>query len=133
MTDDADLDRPDQALIIDYATAVSAASGVILDIDQAEAWQVQALDMSGTLLESIDLGPNLLLDGSATPWVFDRNLSDIQQIRIEYTGTTNGNVGLAFDNFSPSSAILFVPEPSSTVLFIASAMAAVVCRRKRLA
>ena len=37
LTDTGSLSAPSQSLIIDYVTAVSAASGIVLDIDQNEA------------------------------------------------------------------------------------------------
>ena len=130
LTDDGFINAPPSPLIISYSVAVSAASGIILDIDHNEAWQVQAFDANNNLLETINLGPNNQLDGSATAWEFDRALDDIQQIQLAYTGETGVNVGLAFDNFSPSSA-LSIPEPSSAVFLFVSVLTVSMRRRRR--
>jgi len=113
LTDDGVVGAPPLALLIDYSSPVSAASGIILDIDGTEEWTIEALDDSGGLLSSLILGPNNTLDGSATVWSFNLGSSAIKRIRFEYTGDQNV-VGLAFDNFSPSSA---VPIPPALWLF----------------
>jgi hypothetical protein len=114
LTDDGVVGAPPSPLLIDYSSPVSAASGIILDIDGTEEWTIEALDSTGGLLSSLILGPNNTLDGSATVWSFDLGSAAIERIRFQYTGAQNV-VGLAFDNFSPSSAV--VPIPPAAWLF----------------
>ncbi|MFK7888474.1 MAG: thrombospondin type 3 repeat-containing protein [Gammaproteobacteria bacterium] len=102
LTDDGIVGAPPSTLIIDYLAPVAAASGIILDIDGTEEWTIEALDGDGNVLTTVVLEPNNNLDGSATLWTFDEGLPVIAQITIAYSGTQT-IVGLAFDNFSPSS------------------------------
>lgn len=102
LTDDGIVGPPPPTLLIDYLQPVAAASGVILDIDGTEEWTLEAFDGAGNLLATVVLGPNNNLDGSATLWTFDEGALVIEQITLRYTGIQN-IVGLAFDNFSPSS------------------------------
>ena len=117
LTDDGVVAGPPTPLIVTYTTPVAAASGILLDIDGAEAWQIQSRDASKFVIDFVNLGPNNLLDGSATPWSFSHASADIFSIRLLYTGSQTGGVGLAFDNFSPSSASPPpVPEPATVIL-----------------
>jgi streptogramin lyase len=107
---------------VDYATPVSQASGLILDIDcringgpPCEQWTVIALDSLGDTLQTVVLdgppgppnpecatpgaGPG---DSQAFGWVVDVGTPDIKSIILRHTGAAT-NVGLAFDNFSYSS------------------------------
>lgn len=102
LTDDGIVGAPPSMLIIDYLTPVAAASGVILDIDGTEEWTIEALDGDGNVLTTVVLGPNNNLDGSAALWTFDEGMPIIEQITMQYSGIQT-IVGLAFDNFSPSS------------------------------
>ena len=108
-------------LLITYVSPVSAASGVVLDVDcrspngslPCEQWTIEALDGAGAVLETavIDglLGPstgpcsdpNGAGDALAFGWSFSRASADIAQVRIRYTGAAS-NVGLGFDLFSPA-------------------------------
>lgn len=128
LTDDGIVSGPPSALIVDYLTPVSAASGILLDIDGSEEWTVTAFDSALTPLDSLVLPPNNVLDGSASFWSFDLGSPVIVRIRLEYTGAQNAGVGLAFDNFSPSSA---VPEPS-TGLMVSLGLIVLAHRRRRL-
>ena len=112
-------------LRVDYISPVSQASGVILDVDTRssdpgalEVWKVKALNSSGVRIESITIqafkgpdepgceGYNGPGDGSARGFSFSRANADIAAVEFEYIGTAKGgSVGLAFDNFSPATAV----------------------------
>jgi hypothetical protein len=118
---------PDTSLIITYTNPVSAASAQIWDIDgltgASERWRIDALaaDLS-TVVDSIlsperDYTGNLpgSLDGLPYTWSFDHGATtDIYAIRISFEGTKIADVGLAFDQFSPSEAA--IPEPHTSLL-----------------
>lgn len=104
LTDDGVVAGPPAPLLIDYATPVAAASGVLLDIDGDEAWTIEARDAAGSVVAAVTLGPNNTLDGSATPWAFSLPSAVIRRIRMVYSGTQTGGVGLAFDDFGACSA-----------------------------
>jgi hypothetical protein len=112
LTDDG-INRPlAYGLLITYQNGVRQAGGDLLDVEPCcESWQITALDQNQQVLASTqvswsDAGAG---DGVATTWSFDLDSlptppsESIRYIRLEYTGDTNHNVGLAFDNFSPSS------------------------------
>ena len=117
LTDDGVVSGPPAPLIVTYTNPVAAASGILLDVDGAEAWQIQSRNASSVVIDFVNLGPNNSLDGSATAWSFSHGSADIFSIRLEYTGSQGSGVGLAFDNFSPSSASpASVPEPATVIL-----------------
>lgn len=124
-------------LRIEYATAVSEASGVILDVDcriaggpPCEQWTVTAYDGSGTLLQTVVLdapqgAPNAGClspgagPGDAKPmgWALSVGSPLIRSIVLRYTGSaTPTDVGLAFDNFSVAN----LPGPPDPVIFTVS-------------
>jgi hypothetical protein len=119
--------------VIQYTSAfpVTAASGEIWDIDGqpalgvTEEYTVQAFDSANTLLAT-DVSPLGVLDTASAPldgepWTFTfSGLTNIDRIVITFTGTKTSGIGLAFNNFYPTTA---VPEPSA----IAIALAGVVC------
>jgi hypothetical protein len=115
LTDDGVVSGPPQALIITYVNPVAAASGVIIDIDVAEAWILQARDATDAVLETVSLDASMpnTGDGIATPWSFSRSSADIFSIRLAFVGSGSA-IGLAFDNFSPSSASPETPTATST-------------------
>ncbi|MFK8029875.1 MAG: proprotein convertase P-domain-containing protein [Gammaproteobacteria bacterium] len=116
LTDDGGIAGPPTPIIISYANPVAAASGVLLDIDGMEGWQIQARDANDSVIDTVDLVPNLILDGSATLWSFTRPTADIHSIRMVYTGTQTNFVGLAFDNFSPAAPTgLFCSSPDAAI------------------
>ncbi len=108
-------------LRIEYATPVTQASGLILDIDcrtaggpPCEQWTITAYDAVGTVLDveildapqgavnpqcaSPQAGPG---DSDAFGWTVTAAGPQIKSIVLHYTGTAP-NVGLAFDNFTVS-------------------------------
>jgi hypothetical protein len=129
--------------VIQYASSfpVTAASGEIWDIDGnqntgvTEEYTIQAFDSTNSLLATIvsPLGvldtPIAPLDGE--PWVFAFSglSAGIDHIVITFTGTKTSGIGLAFNNFYPTTA---VPEPgAATLAAIAIIMSTFVLRRQR--
>lgn len=106
LTDNGNVGKPPPPLIVSYSTNVSAVSGVILDLDQQEAWNIEARNGTNILaiVHLTTSSPNAG-NGRAVPWKFQRATNDITSIWITYTGATNVDVGLAFDNFSPALSI----------------------------
>jgi hypothetical protein len=94
---------PPPPLVITYATPVSAASGVILDVDLQESWKLEARNAQTQVLATVILDNTAATpnrgDGRACPWAFTNE--GITSIVISYTGS-DGGPGLAFDNFSPA-------------------------------
>jgi MYXO-CTERM domain-containing protein len=128
--------------VIQYTSAspVTAASGEIWDIDgqpsipATEQYTVQAFDAASTLLAT-QVSPLGTLDTATAPldgqpWAFSfSGLSDIDHIWVTFTGTKTSGIGLAFNNFRPTTA---APEPGGVVMALAG-MAAAALRRKRRA
>ncbi len=127
-------------LIADYETAqfITGLSGEIWDIDGApsatEQWRIDALNTAdqvlATQLSPLGIGPQNPYN--AKPWTFAfLNLpSGFDKVRITFIGTKTTGVGLAFNNFSPTVAV--VPEPMTSALFalgLVSIGIAVRCRR----
>lgn len=104
---------------------VTAASGEIWDIDRNEQWLVMAYDSVGSLLDEIlspmGTGGFNPLDG--LPWTFGfTGLSDIREIQLRFVGT-DATVGLAFNNFSPTTSVIDPPNPNpepSTLFLLAA-------------
>lgn len=117
-------------LLVRYDPPVSYASGAILDVDcrtnggpPCEQWTITARDAAGATLATrvLDAPPGAQNpecvspgagpgDSMAFGWSFDLPGQAIASILFRYTGTAT-NVGLAFDDFSPSSTSgLPVPE-----------------------
>jgi hypothetical protein len=129
--------------VIQYASSfpVTAASGEIWDIDGnqntgvTEEYTIQAFDSTNSLLATIvsPLGvldtPIAPLDGE--PWVFAFSglSAGIDHVVITFTGTKTSGIGLAFNNFYPTTA---VPEPATVALAaIATIASAMVVRRRK--
>lgn len=111
LTDDGVIGPPPSPLIITYSSPVAAAYGQILDVDGPEGWTVESRDANDAVLDSIVMkaGDPNTGDGVVTPFSFKHATADIHSLRLRYTGDpTDMSVGLAFDNFSPSSD---VPPP----------------------
>ncbi len=119
LTDDISVAAPPGPLIVTYAQPVAAASAFILDIDHQEAWDIYARNAAGQVIGQVHLEHDTSLtgDGIATPWSFTRPVADIKSIRVVFSGNPDANVGLAFDNFSPSTA-LTPPALAKTVLSV---------------
>jgi len=117
-------------LLIEYSTPVSAASGVLIDLDYQsywpdphEEWEIIARDPNGLEIERItmrapdgstdpncdcvDCGPG---DGRADGWQFDIPGGQIKSILFHKTG--NPPTPIVFDNFSPAAG---APDPSVSV------------------
>jgi hypothetical protein len=129
---------PMPQLIINYSTPVAAASAQIWDIDGnasgSEQWLVEALGSGGGVIDSVlsPLGTTedaLSLDGKPWTWSFDHGSSaDIFALRLSFTGSKTGGIGLALDNFSPAAA---VPEPSAWVMMLCGAGLLAALRRRK--
>ncbi len=115
LTDDRSVNDPPPPLVVTYAQPVAAASAFILDIDGNEAWDIYARNATGQVIAQVHLehGTPGTGDGIATPWSFARPAADIKSIRIVYSGNPDANVGLAFDSFSPATA-LTIPALAKT-------------------
>jgi WD40 repeat protein len=125
-------------VLVEYATPVAQASGVILDIDcrvngglPCEQWTITAFDAFDTPLQTVIIDgpvgpPNLACeypdagpgDSQAFGWTIDNGTAEISSILLKYTGTP-GDVGLAFDNFSvaslPGPPLATVSSPADTI------------------
>lgn len=129
--------------IIQYVATsgpVTAASGEIWDIDGTvdnfgnaltEEYTVRAYDSIGTLLATqvSPLGtlttPFAPLDGQPWQFSFSGLTAGIDHIIIDFTGTKPGGIGLAFNNFYPTS----VPEPSALILALSGLAVGILHRR----
>jgi hypothetical protein len=127
--------------IVDYNTAqtITALSGEIWDIDGnasagTEQWLVEVLDSSNSVLATLNspLGTDLTMDSMPWTFAFTGLPTDVDKVRVTFTGTKTFGVGLAFNNFSPTIAL---PEPSAIALVAIGALplAMLVLRRQRRA
>ena len=127
------------SLTITYTSisvSVTAASGEIWDIDgssdgKTERWRVEAFNGSdvslGVLLSPIGTDTLTPLDGEPRLFSFS-GLDDLRKIEITFVGTKTANVGMAFNNFSPVTA---VPIPAAFLL-LPSALALLFLKRRHL-
>jgi len=108
-------------LIVDYDTlqTITGLSGEIWDIDgsplETESWRVDVLDASGGILATqlSPIGISAALDAQPWTFTFASLPSGVDKVRVIFTGTKQGGVGLAFNNFNP---LIAVPEPTAGVL-----------------
>ena len=114
--------------IVEYNTSqtITALSGEIWDIDGSsllgtEQWLVNVLDSANNVLASelSPLGNSSALDSK--PWVFSFTglPLGVEKVSLTFVGSKTQGLGLAFNNFSPTTAA--VPEPSSALLAILAA------------
>jgi hypothetical protein len=125
--------------IIHYNTAqtITALSGEIWDIDGGvagtERWQVDVLDGAHNVLASqlSPIGNSSALDSKPWMFAFTGLPLGVEDVRLTFVGTKTQGLGLAFNNFSPTT--VNVPEPASIVmgLMCAAALGAVVVRKRR--
>ena len=126
LTDDNAITNQAGTLLLTYTDPVAQAAGAILDIDGRngpafEAWTIEALDENMSVIDTIVLtapggvspcgGPNGSGDGRAMGFFFDHPAADVYFILLRYTGTAS-SIGLAFDNFTPTT---IPPAPVVTV------------------
>lgn len=134
--------------VINYSGTftVTAASGEIWDIDgtatfpggpgDTEEYTVRAYDSANNLLAT-DVSPlgtltSALAPLDGEPWQFNFTglTAGIAKITIDFTGTKQAGIGLAFNNFNPTGV---TPEPTAcTLLLLGAAMGTAVRRRRRL-
>jgi len=111
LTDDGLVQGNPAPLIVDYTVPVSAASGTIIDIDNAgafpEIFTIEARDMFDVVIESMTItaGDPGTGDAVSTSWSFYRPTADIYSVRIDAFREGDRDVGLAFDNFRACSVI----------------------------
>ena len=117
---------PGAALLVQYASPMSAAGAAIWDIDGnpnqgTERWRVDALAFDGSVLASIlsPLGESLDDESlNAMPWnfAFERETADIFGLRIAFVGSKTWGIGAGFDHFWCA-----VPEPGTLSLLAVGA------------
>ncbi|WP_444893819.1 hypothetical protein ACJJIE_05355 [Microbulbifer sp. TRSA001] len=103
-------------LIIDFKDAVSASSGVLLDVDFEEEWTISVYDDHNfnNKIDEIFISDRAsgAGDGVATAWSFEHKEKDIKRIVFSGTKPNQDLFGLGFDHFSPSLP-LSLPECKS--------------------
>jgi len=103
LTDDGLLDGVDYSpLLVFFDNPVDSVSGLILDIDADEEFEILALDENGVVLMSqlIESGDSLTGDAIATPWGFNLAGCEGRIHSIKLDGSrTSGDFGLGMDNF----------------------------------
>jgi hypothetical protein len=125
LTDDNMIGNETGTLLLTYTDPVSQAAGAVLDIDRRtngtyEEWTIEALDASMLVIDAVVLTAPFGTsacgdvtgsgDARALGFLFDHAIADIHFILIRYTGNAT-SVGLAFDNFSPTT---IPPAPIAT-------------------
>jgi len=122
LTDDSALGSVGNLRIV-YTTPVARASSLLLDVDAYngtyEEWTISAFDAAGAVVAVAVVQHTTASpcggypgNGTATPWsvVSPSGLPEIASIEIAFTGTAPvGQVGVAFDNFTPSEAGIGTP------------------------
>ncbi len=127
LTDDTTISNIAGTLLLTYSSPVAQSAGVVLDVDRRaggtfEEWTIEALASDMSVLETrvitAPVGPDTCSnaqgpgDATAIGFVFDRANADIHFIVLRYTGTAASGIGLAFDNFSPTT----IPDAPSVTL-----------------
>ena len=123
------------AFIADYSTSqtITGLSGEIWDIDSGaqgntEQWLVEVLDGANTVLASqlSPLGNSAALDSLPWTFAFSGLPAGVDKVRLTFVGTKTTGIGLAFNNFSPTTA---VPEPTGAAACLAGGL--LLHRRRR--
>lgn len=101
LTDDGLITADLSPLIVTFTAPVDSASGLVLDIDGGETFNIQAFDSSNNMLEDFVITDGDPGTGSriATTWFFSRDTPDVASIRFEGQ-RPSGIFGLGFDNFT---------------------------------
>ena len=102
LTDGGGVGANPKDLVIVWETDTWQCSGYILDIENAEVWDVMAYDANGVLLDSLhfDSSSANVGNGIATYWSFS-NVGAIKSVVL--APSAGGSFGLALDNFSTCS------------------------------
>ena len=113
--------KADTILVIEYDKAVTGASGLILDIDGDEVWNVEAYDGNSVVAQESFCGPTATITNctqtmsasSSDPVAkgsrnmdhigkFELSAPQFSRIEISYRG--GGVPGIGFDNFNANTA-----------------------------
>ena len=91
-------------LVINYSDPVEEASAVLIDVDRDEEYLIEAFNEDGDLISSQVYGApgRFTLDGRTLQWKIEGLPPGELISSIVIQGTKAGNLGFAFDNFSPS-------------------------------
>jgi hypothetical protein len=135
---------PFGTFVIQYTSSipVTAASGEIWDIDGQEVqggtvteqYRVEAFDSSnnslGVLFSPIGVLPSNVAPLDGRRWVFSFSglSADLDHIHITFVGTKTMGIGLAFNNFHPTTA---VPEPSALAISAMLGLTSLTVRKRR--
>src|SRR5690606_28868418 len=114
-------------MIIEYDANVDALSGEIWDLDsddvgRTERWRISAYDETGELLRFVDSPVSIPQSNPASldslAWEFSIvDPGRIRRVEIDFIGTKTTNIGLAFNNFSPTAAtVLSIDQQPQSVL-----------------
>lgn len=126
------------AFLIDYSTAqtITGLSGEIWDIDSGSAgnteqWLVEILSGSNSVLASqlSPLGNSSALDSLPWTFAFTGLPLGVDKVRLTFVGSKTTGIGLAFNNFSPTTA---VPEPETLVLLTTGSLLLLAAGKRRL-
>jgi len=109
------------ALLVNYSTPTSNASGVVLDIDGGETFLIEAFDgVNGTGISqgtfTINAGDADTGNGVASDWFFSLGSASIRSI-IFSGSRPSGFFGLGFDNFDTGVDVGVVPLPAALPLY----------------
>jgi len=117
-------------LTIDYDTAVDELRFQMGDIDGPEEFDITAFNGSGGMVDFLEV--NAGDPGTGNQSVFDVVLRGMGIKQVQIVGTSPGqpdrNLGIAFDNFNPSSAV--IPLPAGLPLLAGGLAVLGVARRR---
>jgi hypothetical protein len=96
----------------------TGASGEIWDIDVdpntegTEQYSITAFDRVGNSFQQFSPeGTDFTLDGRPYEFSFSAITNGIDRIEIDFVGTKDSGIGLAFNNFDSATTTVTVPEP----------------------